>query len=75
MKSSSEHCMASAHNCGLVLLWISAHSPVLSKGIRRENELVGSLFQEFSFLGGKVKISPRGQKTPTFVRGRVEFSI
>lgn len=47
---------------------------ISAKAQERENEVLGSLFQEFAFLGGKVKIS-WGGNTPPFIRGPVEFGV
>ena len=38
------------------------------------NEVLGSPFQEFAFLGGKVKIS-YGGNPPPFIRDPVEFGV
>lgn len=82
MKLIAEHCVDSAHNCGFILLsittlWISVHNPDLRKGTRREkNEVSGSLFREFAFLGGKVKLSHRaGGSILPLVKGTVEFGV
>lgn len=67
VKSTSKRCMESTHAGS------SVHRPRLSKGYKkRENEFVGSLFQEFAFLGGRVH---SGIKIPPFVKDRVEFGL
>lgn len=41
-----------------------------------ENEVLGSLFQEFAFLGGKVKLRNRAvDSILPLVRGTVEFGV